>query len=138
MVAADVARLFGARAIRSTLDLARAVERGLPVEAADALVAGGALSADELARLVIPRRTLAHRCARSERLTVAESDRLTRVARAVAAASETLGTPEKAHAWLRRANRELDGAVPLDLLATDPGARAVEAVLERLAHGVYA
>ncbi len=138
MVVADVARLFGGRAIRSSLDLARAVERGLPVEAADALVAAGALAAGELYRLVVPRRTLAHRRARGERLTVSESDRLARVARAVAGADETFGVPETARAWLRRPNRELDGAVPLELLATEPGARAVEAVLERLAHGVYA
>lgn len=143
MVVSDVARqLGGARAVRrslrSPLDLARAVERGLPVETADALVEGGALDAAELYRLVVPRRTLSHRRARGGRLTPAESDRVARVARAVALAQETLGNPDKARAWLRRPNRELGGAEPLGLLATDQGARTVEAVLDRLAYGVYA
>jgi putative toxin-antitoxin system antitoxin component (TIGR02293 family) len=143
MVVSDVARqLGGARAVRrslrSPLDLARAVEGGLPVETADALVEGGALDAAELYRLVVPRRTLSHRRSRGGRLTPPESDRVARVARAVALAQGTLGTPAKAHAWLRRPNRELGGAEPLDLLVTDQGARTVEAVLDRLAYGVYA
>ena len=143
MVVSDVARQLGGgravrRSLRSPLDLARAVEGGLPVETADALVEGGALDAAELYRLVVPRRTLSHRRSRGGRLTPPESDRVARVARAVALAQETLGTPAKAHAWLRRPNRELGGAEPLDLLVTDQGARTVEAVLDRLAYGVYA
>lgn len=143
MVVSDVTRLLGgARAVRSDvrspLDLARAVENGLPVEAADALVARGAVDADELHRLVVPRRTLSHRRARGGRLTPAESGRLTRLARSVAMAEDTFGSPAKAQAWLRRPNRELGGARPLDLLTTDEGARVVETVLDRLAHGVYA
>ncbi len=143
MVVSDIARQFGGpravqRSIRSPLDLARAVENGLPVETADALVEGGALDAAELYRLVVPRRTLSHRRAQGGRLTPAESDRVARVARTVALAQETLGNAGKARAWLRRSNRELGGAEPLDLLATDQGARTVEAVLDRLAYGVYA
>ena len=143
MVVSDVARQFGGaravrRPLRSPLDLARAVEGGLPVETADALVEGGALDAAELYRLVLPRRTLSHRRAQGGRLTPAESDRVARVARAVALAQETLGNPVKARVWLRRPNRELGGTPPLDLLATDQGARTVEAVLDRLAYGVYA
>ena len=143
MVVSDIVRqLGGARAvrrpIRSPLDLARAVEGGLPVETADALVEGGALDGAELYRLVVPRRTLSHRRSRGGRLTPTESDRAARVARAVAFAEETLGSPGKARAWLRRPNRGLGGAKPLDLLTTDQGARTVEAVLDRLAYGVYA
>lgn len=140
MVVFDVTRQFGAagRPVRTPLDLVRAVERGLPVDAADAVVAGGALDAAELYRLVVPRRTLAYRRTHGGRLTAAESDRLARVARTVALAEDTLGTPDKARTWLRRPNRELGGADPLALLATEQGARTVEAVLDRLAHGVYA
>ena len=143
LVVSDVTRqLGGPRAVRqevrSALDLVRAVEAGLPVETADALVESGALGADELYRLVVPRRTLSHRRTRGGRLTPAESDRVARVARAVALAEDTFGSPKKAHTWLRRPNREIGGTEPLSLLATDQGARAVEAVLDRLAHGVYA
>lgn len=142
MVVSDVARQLGGdravlRSIRSPLDLARAVEGGLPVETADALVEGGALDAAELYRLVVPRRTLSHRRTHGGRLTPTESDRVARVARAVALAQDTLGTAEKARAWLRRPNRALGDTPPLDLLATGQGARTVEAVLDRLAFGVY-
>lgn len=142
MIVSDVTRQIGGRtgaayALNSPLDLARAIEAGLPVEAADALVERGVLSAAELHGLILPRRTLSHR-RRHGSLTAPESDRLIRVARAAALAEETLGSAEKAHAWLRRSNRSLDGAEPLSLLSTDQGARAVEVALERLAHGVFA
>jgi putative toxin-antitoxin system antitoxin component (TIGR02293 family) len=130
-------RLGSAKPPRSPLDLALAVESGLPIEAADALVEGGVLTSDELYNLVIPRRTLSHRRTRASALTVAESDRLVRIARAAALAEETLGSPEKAARWLRRSNGSLGHARPLDLLVTDQGARAVETTLERLAHGVF-
>ena len=62
-------------------------------------------------------------------------DRLYRLARIVALAKHYLGDGQAAHAWLRRPNRALGGAVPLDLLDTEPGARAVENVLGRIAYG---
>ena len=143
MVVSDVTRQLGGsravrREVRSALELARAVEDGLPVETADALVASGALDADELYRLVVPRRTLSHRRTRGGRLTPTESDRVARVARSIALAEETFGSAAKARAWLRRPNRETGGSEPLTLLGTDQGARTVEAVLGRLAYGVYA
>ena len=66
-----------------------------------------------------------------------ESDKLARVARAIAQAEETMQDATKAHAWLRRPNRALGGERPLDLLATEGGARLVEQTLGRIAHGVF-
>ena len=54
----------------------------------------------------------------------------------VAAAEEAFGDTAKAHAWLNRANRALDGETPLGVAETDQGARAVEALLGRIAHGI--
>ncbi len=140
--AAIAARLGGKRVlhsdIRTDLDLVEALRTGLPPEAADALLDGGAVSADELYRLVIPRRTLALRKQRSQPLTSEESDRLARVARVVTDAEETFGSAEKAHRWLRKTNRGLAGQVPLELVATDAGGRLVEQALGRIAHGVVA
>ena len=48
-----------------------------------------------------------------------------------------IGNEEKAVEWLRTPNRALGGARPLDQLDTDPGARAVEDILGRIAYGVY-
>jgi len=123
--------------VRSDLELVKVVRDGLPVGALDALVDRGGLTTAEAERLVIPRRTLAHRRRRRQALSLEESDKLARVARAVAFAEETLGDATRAHEWLRRPTRALGGERPLDLLATEGGARLVEQALGRLAHGVF-
>ena len=135
-------RLGGASVLRqeigSELDLVEALQEGLPTAAVDALLESGGITRDEIYQLVIPRRTLALRRQRAQRLTPEESDRLTRVARILGDAEETFGDPEKARRWLRKANRGLGGQVPLELLATEAGARLVEQVLLRISHGVFA
>lgn len=70
-------------------------------------------------------------------LALETADRLVRLVRLVARATEAIGDGAKARAWLQRPNRALGGRAPLDLLDSDPGARAVERVLGRIEHGVY-
>jgi putative toxin-antitoxin system antitoxin component (TIGR02293 family) len=118
-------------------ELAAAAEGGLPTAAVDALLEHGRLSLAEVESLVLPRRTLTHRKRRGEPLTVDESDKLLRAARLLALAEETFQSVEKAHLWLRRANRALGGSVPLELARTSHGARLVEHVLGRISHGVF-
>lgn len=119
------------------LELVGAVREGLPVAAVDQVLAEGTLSAVELDRLALPRKTLAHRRALG-RLSPEQSDRLVRVLRVVAEAEETFGSRDKAHLWLRRPTSALAGQAPLDLLDTDIGARRVETLLGRIAHGIAA
>lgn len=126
------------RDIRSDLDLDDAVRAGLPVKTVETVVKNGALRATELHALVIPRRTLAHRKRLGRRLSSEQSDRLTRVVRVVASAEEAIGDGAKAGRWLRKPNRALQGRRPLDLLASDAGARLVEQVLGRIEHGLGA
>jgi putative toxin-antitoxin system antitoxin component (TIGR02293 family) len=121
--------------IATDYDLVDAVQAGLPVAAVDDLLARGLLAADEVDRLVLPRRTLSHRRARGERLTLDESDRLARVARVLAVAEASFGSAEKAGRWLRRPSRGLRGEVPLRLVVTTDGARLVEDELTRIASG---
>jgi putative toxin-antitoxin system antitoxin component (TIGR02293 family) len=124
--------------IRTDLELVAALQQGLPAGAADALLAGGGITTEELYRLVIPRRTLALRSQKNQPLTPEESDKLARVARILALTAETFQNPEKAHRWPRKPNRGLAGQIPLDLLATEAGARLVEQALLRIAHGIFA
>jgi putative toxin-antitoxin system antitoxin component (TIGR02293 family) len=143
MTNAAIARLLGGSSvlhtdIRTDLELADALRAGLPAAAADSLVQGGGITMDELYRLVIPRRTLALRKQKGSALSPEESDRLARVARVLALAGETFQNPEKAHRWLRKGNRGLDGRVPLELVATEAGGRVVEQALQRLAYGIFA
>jgi putative toxin-antitoxin system antitoxin component (TIGR02293 family) len=123
--------------VSSELDLAQAIHGGLPTRAIDTVLAAGLLEPQELFELVIPRRTLAHRKEKGQRLTPEQSDRLARVVRVVSRAEEALGDEAKAASWLRRPNRALGGSRPIDLLESDVGSRMVERVLARIEHGVY-
>lgn len=139
MTVLDLAESLGVLdpAIRSDLDLLEAVTRGLPVDAVDAVVHSGMLTADEADRLIIPRDVLEERRGSGGALTPEESDRLVRVVRITIIAIEQFGDPAKASGWLRTTYGALDGKVPLDLLATGEGARMVEETIMRIAHGIF-
>lgn len=124
------------RNVRSELDMADAVQAGLPMRVADMVVRQGVLTAAELHRIVIPRRTLAHRKGKGQSLTPDQSDRLARVVRVVGRAEEALGDVARAGHWLRAPNRSMGGRAPIDLLDTDVGARMVERILVRVEHGI--
>lgn len=125
-------------AVRSEVDFVTVVERGVPLGALAALSREEALSLDEIDRLIIPRRTLAHRKARQQPLSRAESERAVRVASLTALAEETFGNRAKAQTWLRRSTSALGDRRPLDLLDSEPGARVVEQLLYRITHGIAA
>jgi putative toxin-antitoxin system antitoxin component (TIGR02293 family) len=142
-------------ALVDDMAVARAVERGLPLAALRRVMsadpADGGLTAEEIERYVIPRRTLTKRRARRQPLSLEESNRLARVVRVLTAAVEAFGgdpsdrsaestreAARRAATWLRRPSRALDGEVPLALCTTDAGARIVEDELGRIAHGVFA
>ena len=127
---------FGRR-LASELDWAEAVEEGLPTEALEAVMKRSALSWKEIGELVIPRRTFSHRKEEEQSLSPEESDRLVRLLRVVAKAKDTFQNEEKAERWLKKENRALGGRTPLEALKTESGARLVENVLGRIAHGVY-
>ncbi|HUO54303.1 MAG TPA: antitoxin Xre/MbcA/ParS toxin-binding domain-containing protein [Rhodoblastus sp.] len=121
----------------AAIKLVETIRAGFPVESIQRMVDSGRLNAVEVDRVILPRKTLANR-KKHGALTADQSDRLLRVARVIAAAEETFGDADKAHVWLRRPTTALDGETPLDLLDTEEGARAVEALLVRIAHGVAA
>jgi putative toxin-antitoxin system antitoxin component (TIGR02293 family) len=143
MVTAErVARTLGATRTRkreriTTEALQAQVRTGLPYAALEAVAAGFAIGPGDLvAVLHVPARTLARR-KREKRLRPDESDRLFRLGRIAALAEDVLGTRQKATRWLHQPNRVLGDAVPLRQLDTDLGARRVEDLLLRIAHGVY-
>jgi putative toxin-antitoxin system antitoxin component (TIGR02293 family) len=118
--------------------MAELVREGLPVKALFLLAARMDLRQAEISEKIgIPQRTLTRRITQNSRLTAAESDRTVRLAQVYSTAAETLGSGDKAAAWLKTPNRALRGERPLDQLDTDPGVREVEDVLGRIAYGVY-
>jgi putative toxin-antitoxin system antitoxin component (TIGR02293 family) len=113
------------------------VRQGLPLSLLDEALSDGRLTAAELDRLALSRKTLAHRRTLGT-LTPDQSDRLLRLLRMIEEAETTFGDRAKAHTWLRRPTPLLDGEPPLDRLDTDIGTRQVEAMLGRIAHGLAA
>jgi putative toxin-antitoxin system antitoxin component (TIGR02293 family) len=128
-------RLLGVD-VRSEADFVKVLERGIPISALAELARQEALSPIDVDRLIIPRRTLAHRKAKDQPLNRAESERTVRVASLTALAEETFANREKAKAWLRRPTSALGGKRPIDLLNSEPGARVVEQLLYRIGHGI--
>jgi putative toxin-antitoxin system antitoxin component (TIGR02293 family) len=142
VTAAHVARtLGGERVLRrrtpSFEQLREELRRGLPYMALETVASGFRITPEDI-RVVLhlPARTLARR-RKERRLRADESDRLFRMSRVAALAEQVLGSRESAAAWLHRPNRALGNAAPLRQLDTDLGARQVEDVLLRIAHGVH-
>ena len=122
---------------RSLEQLRERLRAGLPFASLSAVASGfGLAGEDASAVLRIPPRTLARR-KRERRLSPEESDRLFRLSRIASLAEDVLGDRPKAARWLRTENRALGNVPPLSRLDTDLGAEEVEAVLLRLAHGVF-
>jgi len=132
-----IQEMLGVHRLKSDQDLAELVEERLSIQSIDGLRRSG-LSADEIYSIVAPRRTLAHRRARHEALSRDESDRAVRVARIAALAEEVFGDRARSWRWLRAAKRQFQGRSPLQLVATEAGARLVEELLYRIDEGIAA
>lgn len=114
------------------------VEAGLPAASAIAFKDALKLTNEELGALLgVSTRTLVRWQPGKSRLDVVSGDRLLRSARLFSIATDVLEDPEAAARWLKSPQRALAGAIPLALARTDVGARAVEALLGRMEHGVY-
>lgn len=143
MSIAQIAEVLGGQetfkhAPRKPEDLATSIRAGFPTTVITVLSERLTLpKADVAKRLGIPQRTLTRRMSQSDRLTTSESDRVARMARIIALATDILGDKDKASSWLRSPNRALGGRVPIDELSTDPGYRQVEEVLYAIAYGMY-
>jgi putative toxin-antitoxin system antitoxin component (TIGR02293 family) len=139
---ARIQELLGGEVVTGPLhndaDIVRLIRRGVPTQAVDHFLASAKLSFNALDPKVLNLRTFKRRQKNAQPLEQDESDRLLRLVGVVAAAEDTFGDAEKAHIWLNRESRALDGETPLAMADTDRGTRAVEALLGRIAHGIAA
>ena len=136
---ADV--LGGAKTLKRKIsgfdDLHVAVRSGLPFATLEALIHRLQLSIGEAAAVLrIPARTMARR-KRARKLPPDESDRVLRLARVYAHASQVFEDEDEAAGWFKDPNVALGGKRPLELLDTDIGTQRVDALLTRIRHGVY-
>ena len=70
------------------------------------------------------------------RLKVPEGERAVRIMRVYDRAKRLFATHDNTRQWLNSELPALGGRTPLDFAQTEPGAREVEAVIERLEDGV--
>jgi len=123
------------RSLSSDREMREAIREGFPPAVVAELMRTSGLTLKELASaLDLSPRSLQRR-RRSGRLARYESDRLYRLARIVAIASQYLGDHERGMRWLKQPNRALGGLEPLAAMDTELGARQVENVLGRIAYG---
>ena len=118
------------------IESAELVEQGLPVSSVDELRREG-LTFSEVHGLVLPARTLKHRIAKKQRLSMEETDRVMRVAKVMALAEQVFGNREKALGWLRRGNQRLHDRAPLEMLRSEVGGELVRQMLHQLDEGIY-
>jgi putative toxin-antitoxin system antitoxin component (TIGR02293 family) len=102
------------------------------------LIHGGGFSDAEIYNLIVPRRTLAHRIAKHQSLSKDESDKAVRVARIASMAEQVFGEPERAWRWLRKPKKQFDSKTPLEMLASEAGARLVEELIIQIDDGMAA
>ena len=123
------------RPIRTERDIDAAIREGFPQKVVTEVMHSADLTLKELAlSLDLSPRSLQRR-RREGKLAKYESDRIYRLARLIALAKRYIGDDDKARRWLKRPNRSLGGLAPFDLIDTEPGARAVENILGRIAYG---
>jgi putative toxin-antitoxin system antitoxin component (TIGR02293 family) len=113
------------------------VEEGLPVMDIVKFGKQAGFTTEELARLIqIPARTYARRVAGKARLKIHEGERAARLMRVFDRAKRLFVTEANTREWFNLELPALGWRTPLDFAQTEPGAREVEAVIERLEDGV--
>jgi putative toxin-antitoxin system antitoxin component (TIGR02293 family) len=116
--------------------LAKRVEEGVPVLDLVAFGKTAGFTSEELAKLIhVPSRTYARRLAGRERLKLDEGERAIRFMRVYEHAKSLFGTHENTRQWLNMKLPALGWRTPLDFARTEPGAREVESLINRIEDG---
>ena len=61
-----------------------------------------------------------------------------RVARITSLAEQAFGEPDRSWRWMRKSKRHFQGRTPIEMLATEAGARLVEEMIYQVDDGVAA
>lgn len=130
--------LLGMEPEPSITKLGEEIKKGFSFKAFEDFQRVMELPAKEVAALIgMPSSTLARRKGQGH-LAADESERLLRLSRLVGLTVELFeGDDKAARHWLQTPKRAFDGATPLKIAETEPGAREVEKLIDRLEHGVF-
>ncbi|WP_179235093.1 MULTISPECIES: antitoxin Xre/MbcA/ParS toxin-binding domain-containing protein [unclassified Burkholderia] len=88
--------------------------------------------------LSLPSSTILRKIAKHDRLSQGESDRVARVLYVLDLATDLFEDGKRAAEWMSRANAELDGLKPIEVLDVQPGYDRVRDILNRAQFGVAA
>ncbi len=129
--------LLGIRA-KGSMQLVQAISNGFSFVTLERVRKETGLPMEQLADSIgMSPRTLTRR-KKEKKLSASESDRLVTVSRLLTQAVELFeGDKEKALRWFMQSNRALGKLTPLEMAATETGAREVENLIGRLEHGVF-
>jgi putative toxin-antitoxin system antitoxin component (TIGR02293 family) len=131
--------IFKSYPLENDLEMASLILAGLPTTVLRRVAAFLGLRPPKVGSLVnINEKTLERRLKAHARLKPDESERVARLMRIISLAASVLESEAHAREWLNRPLHELGGRTPLQLTATEPGAREVERVLGRIEHGIFA
>ena len=128
------------RAAQGGHGLHQIVAEGLPAAVIGRMERAIDLSAAESARVFGLSATTRkrYRSTPRRRLDPVASDRIVRVASAIAEAVAVFGDEAKAIAWFKTPSPALSDERPVDLVSSDPGARLVRDELLRIRYGHWA
>ncbi|WP_417240558.1 antitoxin Xre/MbcA/ParS toxin-binding domain-containing protein [Celeribacter halophilus] len=86
---------------------------------------------------ISPRTLQHHKKDISKPLSIEQSNRIWRFAKILGRAIDVLGSKEEAEMWMNQPAFGLENRKPIDLLASAPGAEAVQDYLTRVEYGIY-
>ena len=130
---------FKSYPLENDLEMASLILTGLPAAVLRRVGAFLGLRPAKVGSIVnINEKTLERRLKSHARLKPDESERVARLMRLISLSTAVLESEGSAREWLNRPLQELAGRTPLQMAATEPGAREVERVLGRLEHEIFA
>ena len=115
-----------------------AIEQGLPIERLNNFADASGFEMKDLLEVVIPARTLKHRKARKEPLSMDESDKLALLVRICDVAVRIWGDSSRARSWFQSPKYRFSGRTPMQMMRTAFGAHLVEEMLIQIDEGIFA
>ena len=122
----------------SITDMLQMISRGFPSNHVIRLAAEYGIPEALLQKTLHISSSTFQRRKRSGRFTADESDRFVRLAGLYGMAADVFGSKHDASEWMSTPNRSLGGVSPAGFAVMETGAREVEDLLGRIAHGVAA
>ena len=116
----------------------RAVEEGIPLARMEEFATASGLPLRDIQDAILPARTLKHRKARNESLSLDESDRFARIVAVYDLAVQVWDEVEQARRWLLSQRRRFNDRTPMEMMRTSLGTDLVKEMLIQIQEGMFA